>query len=303
MKLEDLTIVIPCYNEEGNIGSVLQELIPFCETHFCHLIVVNDGSKDGTAKILEQFESEFFTVVTHKRNRGYGGAIKSGVISAKTDYVVTMDADGQHIPADVIRLYEKRAAMDADMVVGERPVNSDASLYRKIGKKIIFLITRMNVAQDLDVKDINSGMKLYDRNIAVQLFSMLPDDMSYSDTILLLFYKFSCLCTAVPIDIRKRQNGTSTINTMTAVDTIREIMGIALLFSPFSIFCKIVLFFILAGLLWAMRCYLLNSSFSVGSSTCFTVAVVLFFNGLLLEQICRLRRQGIYVRNYKKVSR
>ena len=113
-----LTIVIPCYNEEENIPVFFPELLKFAKEHDFKVIAVNDGSKDATAQELEKFSGEeCLQVLTHKCNRGYGGAIKSGLHAVKTEYAITIDSDGQHRLEDVLACLEKIQQSNADMVV------------------------------------------------------------------------------------------------------------------------------------------------------------------------------------------
>ena len=105
---EQLTIVLPCYNEQENIPRFFSELLPFAEEHNFKVIAVNDGSKDETLKLLLQFEEKFscLRVLSHKINRGYGGAIKTGLFAVDTGFAITIDADGQHCLQDILSCFE-----------------------------------------------------------------------------------------------------------------------------------------------------------------------------------------------------
>ncbi len=108
--MKDLTIVIPAYNEYQALTTFLPELIAYCRDNGCQLIIVNDGSKDQTLELLDRYRPEpFFLAINHKLNRGYGGALKSGIQAAQTELVITIDADGQHRLEDVTRLYQALA--------------------------------------------------------------------------------------------------------------------------------------------------------------------------------------------------
>jgi glycosyltransferase involved in cell wall biosynthesis len=95
-----LSIVIPTFNEAGSIEYVLNELLAYTRKNHCKIIIVDDGSTDSTPEILTRIALSNPTlplkVITHTQNRGYGGALKSGILGADTDLVVTIDADGQH---------------------------------------------------------------------------------------------------------------------------------------------------------------------------------------------------------------
>ena len=131
-------------------------MLDCCERNDWKLIGVNDGSQDRTAKILEDFEHvERLRVLHHKVNRGYGGAIKSGIRAVETAYVVTIDADGQHHVEDLESLFRELEQQDADMVVGSRKGLAASSWYR-VGKNLIRFVA--NLLLDLHIFDINSGM-------------------------------------------------------------------------------------------------------------------------------------------------
>src|SRR5688572_13523384 len=83
--LQDVSIVVPAYNEAKSLPTVLPEMLAFCTKHGARLILVNDGSTDDTDEVLRQYEHhEALTVVRHKVNRGYGGALKSGILRTET---------------------------------------------------------------------------------------------------------------------------------------------------------------------------------------------------------------------------
>ena len=102
-----LTIVIPCYNEEENIPRFFPELQKFVHKHGFQVIAVNDGSRDKTAEKLAEFaEDPAFTIISHKCNKGYGGALKTGLKAVKSEFAITIDSDGQHRLEDVLQLLE-----------------------------------------------------------------------------------------------------------------------------------------------------------------------------------------------------
>jgi len=118
---QELTVVVPVYNEAASLPHFLPNLIKACKTNHWQAIFVNDGSKDASAQILSGIQGKPFTrVLHHKLNKGYGGALKTGISAATTRYVMTMDADGQHDIADIESLLDFAQKNNADMVVGTR---------------------------------------------------------------------------------------------------------------------------------------------------------------------------------------
>lgn len=100
-KNDDLTVIIPAYNEAEAIGSVVTGLRDVAKD--AHVLVVDDGSTDDTGAIAEAAGAR---VVRHSSNRGYGTSVATGIRNATTSVVALMDADGQHDPADIPRLLE-----------------------------------------------------------------------------------------------------------------------------------------------------------------------------------------------------
>jgi glycosyltransferase involved in cell wall biosynthesis len=288
--LPTLTVIIPAYNEERSLEKYLPEVITFCKQNNYKLIVVNDGSKDQTAKVLSGFANEGFIKALHNKvNTGYGGAIKKGVKEADTDFVVTIDADGQHSLDDISTLLQKAIETDADMVVGNRGNSSGA--YRSLGKWVIRGIAR--ILMPLEIHDINSGMKLYNTALAKKYIRICPETMAYSDIILLAFVFKRHLVKEIPITIKPRTEGKSTISTMTALDTIKEIMNIVVLFNPMRIFFPAGMLAILISIVWDIPIFMQGRGVSVGALLGIMTGIIFFFFGLLAHQLSAFRREAI----------
>lgn len=239
--MKDLTLVIPAYNEAEALTHFLPELLSFCKEHTCSLIIVDDGSRDNTYDILAKYGNEpFFTAIRHKVNKGYGGAIKTGLIATQTKYAITIDADGQHVLSDIVLLYNHLVRKDADMIIGRRRIK-DESLYRKTGKSIIRFIAR--ALMPIHIHDLNSGMKIYPTEIVKRYLDLCPNTMAFSDIITLIFISQGHLVCEHDIQINSRKTGQSTINTKTAFETVMELIHIILLFNPMRVFMPLTLFF------------------------------------------------------------
>ncbi|MCF7975668.1 MAG: glycosyltransferase family 2 protein [Phycisphaerae bacterium] len=224
-----------------------------------------------------------------KKNRGYGGAIKSGIEKVQTKYVVTIDADGQHSLEDIDALYMKILETDADMIIGSRQGQMSASKIRGVGKCIIRGVAKM--LMPLDIYDINSGMKMCNASIAKEYIHMCPNGMSYSDVIALLFVNENRLVYEEPIIIKQRVTGKSTISIHTAVETLREIVNIVMMFNPSKIFFPISTILFLLGLGWGLPIVIQGRGVSIGSSLLIIVALLIFLLGLLAEQLAAIRKR------------
>lgn len=287
-----LTLIIPVYNEAENLILMLPDWIKFCSANDYHLIIVNDGSIDNTKEILTGYQSErVFSVIHHKVNRGYGAALKTGILHSKSDYVATMDADGQHTIEDIGQLIKVLKDKDADMVIGSRKGKNTGNIYRKIGKNIIRGVARLLMR--VPVYDINSGMKIYDCHIAKKYLKMCPDSMAFSDIITLVFINQGRLVVEHPITIKPRKKGNSSINSFTAIETIQSIINMVVLFNPLRVFLPIALFCFLFGLGWGLPIMIRGEGVSVGSMLGIVTGTIIFFMGLIASQLSSIRKERL----------
>jgi glycosyltransferase involved in cell wall biosynthesis len=285
----ELTIVIPAYNEEENLKIILPDLIAFVEQRNWKLIITNDGSKDNTKTILKNHEdSTHLKVVQHKLNKGYGAAIKSAIQACDTEYVITIDADGQHRLEDVDKLFALVKSTDADMIVGSRKGTKDASFLRSIGKSIIRATAKLMLT--VPVYDINSGMKIYRTELAKQYLYLTPNNMPYSDIITLIFISNRHLVLEEPIIVKDRLKGESTIGIQTAFETIMEIVNMIFLFNPMKIFLPVSIISFLISLAWGVPIILRGQGVSSGALLGFISSLIFFFLGLIAEQLTLIRK-------------
>ncbi len=288
-----LSIVIPCYNEAKSLPVVLPELIRFVNERDYRLIITNDGSKDDSLNILKNhFEDQArCTVVNHKINRGYGGAIKSGIQVAQTDYVITIDADGQHYLEDVDKLFGLIQEQDADMIVGSRKGQQEASAFRGAGKSLIRGIAKF--LMPMDIHDINSGMKIYDTALSKRYLPLCPDAMAYSDIIALVLINQRHKVGEEPIRIKPRVAGDSTINVKTAYETIMEIINVVILFNPMRIFLAVAILSVISAVIWDYHIFMRGGGVSTGAGMMVVSGFIFFMLGLVTEQLSQIRKMQI----------
>ena len=201
-----ITIGIPAYNEEENIGEVITKLKEINDS----IIVCDDGSTDLTRQISEKLG---VTVIQHEKNMGYGAAINSifkKCIEINSDILVTFDADGQHRVEDVERILEPIIDKDADVVIGSRFLQEESEIpnYRKVGIKIITKVTNASLKDSLT--DSQSGFRAYSKSV---LNNITPSEfgMGISTEILIKASKNNLRITEVPIKVLYGPN-TSTHN-------------------------------------------------------------------------------------------
>ena len=191
-----IVIGIPAFNEEKNIAGILIKLKKISQ----HVIVCDDGSNDLTAKIAEELDA---FVIQHKKNLGYGSAIKSIFLKAhevNADVLVTFDADGQHRIEDISTILEPIKKNIADVVIGSRFLNTNQEIpkYRKIGIQTITKLT--NITGGTKITDSQSGFRAYNKKI---LENIRPTEigMGISTEILIKTQRSGYKITEVPITI------------------------------------------------------------------------------------------------------
>ncbi|MFP4056850.1 MAG: glycosyltransferase family 2 protein [Candidatus Brocadiia bacterium] len=165
-RLPSLSIFFPCHNEEENVERVVRRALEVGPTvaDDVEVIVVDDGSRDGTKAIAERLAGEDRRVrlVHHPRNRGYGGALQSGFKAATKDYVFFSDGDGQFDLGELPRLVELMADGECDLALGFRLKRADPfirSLNAGLYKSLIRLLF------GLKVRDIDCAFKLIRRSV------------------------------------------------------------------------------------------------------------------------------------------
>jgi glycosyltransferase involved in cell wall biosynthesis len=287
--LDQLTIVVPSYNEAANLPRSIPPLIGFCEKNQCHLIVVDDGSQDQTPEILRQFPSPCLRVIRHKVNRGYGGAIKTGLEATRSEWVITVDADGQHQVEDIAGLFQAITEADADMAVGSRRKSRNREKFRRIGKWLIRKLAHILISKE--IWDINSGMKIYRSELVKKYLSLCPDSMAFSDIITLVFLSQKHLVIEKDILTQNRTAGQSTIRIHTAFQTVFEILNIVMMFHPIKIFFPIAVLLFVAGFSWGLPIVIAGKGISTAASMLILLSIFTFLLGLIAEQLSLLLKK------------
>lgn len=180
-----VTIVVPAYNEEHGLRGVVERLCKLSLGVPLEVLVVDDGSRDGTARVLEGLLAEFpaLRTVRHPANRGYGAALKTGFAAASHDVVVITDADGTY-PED--RIPDLLAAVDAgaEMAVGARR-GADVHI-PAIRRPAKYALRRLaEFLSGVPIPDLNSGLRAFRRELVLRYRSILPEGFSFTTTITL----------------------------------------------------------------------------------------------------------------------
>ena len=193
--MQDLSVVIPVFNENHEIvEKIVQEL----ESLTVEVIVVDDGSSDPYPKSIK-----------HGTNFGYGASLLTGIKNATRSLIITCDGDGQHSIGDIINLYIVwRMLKTADMIIGSRRLKTE-KWHRTIGRKTLNLIA--SIVTGYYFHDLNSGLRMFKRDVAVGYAPILCKNFSFTTSITISMLCDGYRVESFPINVDERKYGESKV--------------------------------------------------------------------------------------------
>ncbi len=234
-----VTVIVPCYNEENIVAETVAQIVQTMNaTHRPYeLIMVDDGSSDGTADALQTCAHEpAVKYIRNQRNRGYGYSLKRAVNQAKYELIVITDADGTY-PNE--RIGELVDMMDeVDMVVGARVgAKVNIPLIRKPAK---WAITQLaSYLAEYKIPDLNSGLRVMKKSLIKRFMSLLPDGFSFTSTITLSLLTHGYDVKYVPINYAKRIGKSSIRPIRDTLNFLHLIVRTVMYFKPLKIFVPV----------------------------------------------------------------
>lgn len=286
LKMSDVSIIIPAYNEAEGIKATLDELINHEKLKECEIIVIDDGSKDDTGLIAGGVTG--VKVIRHKVNRGYGTAIGTGSRASSRKILAWYDADGQHQPEDLVNVVERLIEDDLDYCIGVRGKDSSVDKSRILGKSILKAI--VNLLAREPVADFNSGMRVFKKEIFMKYISLLPKRFGASTVTTFIMQERYYCGAEVPIRVRSRVGKSTVKQFRDGLQTLSLIINIITLFRPQRVFGSVGLITILVGSIYSIAVAIME-----GIGVPILGAIVIIFGlqilvfGILSEQISQLR--------------
>lgn len=279
---ELVSFVIPCYRESSDAlrrtVAGIRKAMAECGGIRFEVIVVDDGSGTNACAGVEGIDR----LIVHKTNRGYGGSLKSGINAAAGNWIAITDADDTY-PAEAFpRLLA--AIPEHDMVVGARPWSSIGPL-RRFPKRLITNLASFLANQT--IPDLNSGMRVFRREVYESRRALFPDAFSFSSTLTMvaLTNHFNTLFIDIPYG---KRTGDSKIRPFR--DTLRfavQILRLSLYFRPLRFFIPLSGLLLLLAIARAVRDVLVVDRFGGLSVVLFLMSFQVFFFGLIAEVVSK----------------
>lgn len=276
----EISVVLPAYNEEKSIAETIlkiRALHPDFE-----ILVVDDGSTDNT---MQEAIKAGANAWPHPYNIGNGAAVKTGLRCASGRWILLMDADGQHDPADIEKLLEYKDRYD--MVVGARNRKGQASIHRGLANRSYNLLA--SYVTKFKIEDLTSGFRLVKRDTVSSFIYLLPNTFSYPTTLTMAYLRSGYSVKYVPIQTKVRQGKSKIKLLQDGARFLLIITKIATLFSPLRVFLPVSGFFSFTGLGYYLYTFVTAHRFSNMSALLLSTAVIIFMIGLVSEQVTQLR--------------
>jgi glycosyltransferase involved in cell wall biosynthesis len=300
MVKEAVTVIIPAYNEVEGLAAVLPPLQRSLETDGIphEIIIVNDGSTDGTETFAA---TQGLRVLTHVKNRGYGAALKTGILAASHERLVTIDADGTYPPEAIPALLNE---LDhAEMVVGARRISRWTGPWsRKMARWALGALA--NYLAGLRIPDVNSGLRTFQKTSVLRYFHLLPNTYSFSTTLTLALLSDRRTVRYLSVEYHERI-GRSKASTWDAIQFPLLVLRLMLLFKPLRIFGPLAAFTGSAALMkggWDFRSasgHLSTSTLMLlGGST--SLLLIGLSAALVSDKIRKIRTGSLFRKNQNR---
>lgn len=281
----ELALIVPAFNEIGGIAQTLTRVRDVLAGlgRSSEVIVVDDGSTDGTG---EKAMESGAIVVSHAMNRGYGAALKTGILHTKAPFVMIMDADCTYPPEAIPTLFAK--VQKADMVVGSRALSSSGVVWvRKIPKWMLNRLASYLVGRK--IPDLNSGQRVMKRETVLRYMHLCPDGFSFTSTITMAMMANGHTVLWEPIEYAKR-TGDSKLRATHFASFVLLVVRAIVLFNPLKVFLPLGTLLFLVGVGKLVQDIILEN-LSETAVMAFLSAIVVWALGLLADMIARLQMQ------------
>ena len=279
--LKRLSAIIPVYNEEESLKDTLLKLkkvLKSIDKLEYEIIVVDDCSTDKSFNILKTIKN--IRIVRHKVNRGYGSSLKTGIVRTNHDWILICDADGSYPVNEIPKLVKH--IPEYDLIIGQRD-RKGIPFMRRFPKYVLRKLA--SFLSGNKVLDLNSGLRIFRKEIAKEFWKLFPNRFSFTSTMTMACFTHNYNVKYVPISYYPR-TGMSSINPIK--DTARFfslLLKLTMYFNPLRFFFPLSAFIISIAFIKGLRDYLVVDHIGALSVSIFIMGFQVFFFGLIADII------------------
>jgi glycosyltransferase involved in cell wall biosynthesis len=277
------SVVIPARNEEHRVGGVVTGLL--AGNLWREILVIDDGSTDETGARASAAGAR---VIRHPYAKGNGAAVKSGIRHAGGDFILIIDADGQHRAEDAARLVSRLD--EFELVVGARSAASQATWTRRVGNALLNALAGYLAGRP--IPDLTSGFRAARRDCLLEFLHLLPNGFSTPTTTTLAFMKAGYSVCFEPVEAARRHGASKIRVGPDGVRFFLILLKVITIFSPLRVFLPVSLAAFVTGAAYALWTVATQSHVTNSSVLLIVVSVLILLIGLVSEQISSLRAEG-----------
>ncbi len=284
-----ISIIIPAYNEEQAIGGDLKQIFDCMDAagYDYEVIVVDDGSTDRTAEVVRQFPR--VRLIQHPQNRGTGAATNTAVRQARGEIIAMTDGDGTYPVQDIPRLLEY---MDEyDMVIGARTKEAGTLKVLRTPAKW-FIRSLASYLTETPIPDLNSGLRVFKKSLALKFMHLLPRGHSWVSTITLAHLADDYTVKFVPIDYYPRKGRSSFHPITDTYNYLLLVIRTVMYFNPIKVLLPVGLLLFVAGVIRQfVQFYTINLHVQSSNVLLVLAGLNILMMALLADLVVRRARQ------------
>jgi glycosyltransferase involved in cell wall biosynthesis len=278
-----VSIVIPAMNESASVGELVTRLRAYASWR--EVLVVDDGSTDATGRVAGDAGA---TVIRHPYNKGNGAAVKTGIRHATGEFILIVDADGQHPPEDATRIVARLG--EFDLVIGARAPATQATAGRRAGNALLNRLAGYLTGRP--IADLTSGFRGARAACLREFIHLLPNGFSAPTTTTLAFIRAGYNVAFEPIAARQRTGPSHVRFARDGAKFVLILLKIITIFSPLRVFVPASAVSLLAGVLYGLWTVANSGRIANGAVILILFAIIVFLVGLVSEQVSSLRFEG-----------
>lgn len=294
-----LSIVIPVYNEKEAVGETIDQISDILKKANIRyqLVLVNDGSTDGSGEVIKnrltKLKNANVLLCEHPVNRGYGAALKTGIAAAVYNNICITDADGTYPNERIPDMLSIALKDGCDMIVGKRP-------FKKLPaatKPAKWFLTKLaGYLVNEKIGDINSGLRIFKKDVISQFFSIISDEFSFTTTSTIALMSNGYRICYMDIDYMKRKGKSKIHPIRDTLNFLKIIIRTVLYFNPLKVFVPASLALLFIGLAIFLIGLVFGKHYSMTFLIFFVTAIQLLGIGMLADLIDK-RIHNMYASN------